>query len=255
MHGDGQGKDLAGRRRDNATPIMPQHTDPLRLPHAVAAATCARWLTAVDVARARLPHDHPDLAGGGASLRLSALGAPLCNEMLQTLLAGPVRRVVQSRLGEHPACLASQCWARLQHPPDLRPAGQHPHHWHQDGALGCRFGPGGDEALGELLTVWLPLTACGRDAPSLEWIDAGTSRLLQPAELTDAALRARCGTTSRHRALLSAGDALVFGGALLHRSHVATGMTQRRVSLEWRFVAEGLVQPRWASERLQPWPD
>lgn len=85
-----------------------------------------------------------------------------------------------------------------------------------------------------MLTVWVPLVDCGRDAPSLEWIARATRYLLHPRELEDIALLERFGGLSRRRAMLCTGDALIFDGALLHRTHVNAGMTKRRVSVEFR---------------------
>jgi ectoine hydroxylase-related dioxygenase (phytanoyl-CoA dioxygenase family) len=132
------------------------------------------------------------------------------------------------------ACLRDQCWVRCQHPPGTRPPGQFPHSWHQDGALGSSFG---EAPLRGLHTLWLPLVDCGDDAPSLEWLEVPPQRLLQPPELTDDALARRFGRAPRRHARLDAGDALGFGGELIHRTHVTAAMTRRRVSVECRFVA------------------
>lgn len=236
---------------------MPQPRDPVRVAAAVKAADCSRWLDLIDQTLQGLPPAHPDVAAGGSSLRLTALGETVCADMLQVLLAGPVRHTLLARLGEQPGCMLSQCWARLQWPAAQRPPDQHPHSWHQDGALGCRFdGPGtsASDTLGDLLTVWLPLVDCGADAPSLQWLQAPPCGLLQPAALTDAALLERFGPACRRHAVLSAGDALVFEGALVHRSHVDAAMTRRRVSVEWRFVDGQGLPARWADERVQAWP-
>ncbi len=204
---------------------------------------CARWLALIDACAARLPAQHPDLQPTSASLRLPALGAETFDDMLRTVTAGCAGKSLRERLGGDLWCLSAQCWARRQHPPALRPAGQHAHQWHQDGALHCRFG-GTREALIEMATVWIPLMDCGDDAPSLEWVDATASKLLAPAELLDAAIADRFGSAARRHAVLAAGDALVFGGALLHRTHALQSMTRRRVSIELRFLAAGPLPTR-----------
>lgn len=230
--------------------MMPEPCpDPLRLPGAVPAACCARWLGWIADQRARLPLAHADWQWASGSMRLRALGPPAFDEIVHTVRGGPVGPVLRSRLGPAYRCLASQCWARRQVPARDRPAGQHPHEWHQDGALNGRF-DSPDEGLLELLTVWIPLVPCGDDAPSLEWVAPGPTRLLPPAELTDAAVALRFGPDRRVQVRLAAGDALVFGGALLHRSHHEAAMTRPRDSVELRFVPAGPVPARLIHETL-----
>ncbi len=220
---------------------------PLRLSAAVPQQRCARWLALIDACAARLPPEHPALQPTSASLRLSALGPDLFDDLLRTVTAGPAGPALRSRLGDELWCLSAQCWARRQAPPQLRPAGQHPHQWHQDGALHCRF-DGTPEALIEMATVWIALMDCGDNAPSLQWVDEPAPGLLQPAELIDAAIADRFGSAARRHAVLTAGDALVFGGALLHRTHALPSMMRRRVSMELRFIAAGALPPRLEQE-------
>lgn len=212
--------------------------DPQVVAAALAAAPLTRWLSLIDARNAELPPSHPDRQATSGSLRLPALGAVVLDEMLRALCTGPAAPLLRARLGPAPLCLAGQCWARCQYPAALRPLGQHPHQWHQDGALGCRF-DAEPCALIEMLTLWVPLMDCGEHAPSLQWLRLHPAPAvpLPPAELTDEALAQRWGLRARHHATLRAGDALVFDGALLHRSHVTPAMTQRRVSIELRFVA------------------
>ena len=238
---------------DNATPMMPDAPDPCCLPGAVQAATCLRWQAWVAVARARLQAPHPDLQPASASLRLHALGDAAFDEIVSTVLAGPAGPVVRSRLGPGLRCLSSQCWARRQVPAAVRPPGQHPHEWHQDGALNCRF-DGADTTLLDLVTVWVALVPCGDDAPSLEWIAPGPCSLQPAHALSDTVLAQRFGRAGRSHARLAAGDALVFGGALLHRSHHDTAMTRPRDSVELRFVPAGPVPARLVHERLSDLP-
>jgi ectoine hydroxylase-related dioxygenase (phytanoyl-CoA dioxygenase family) len=56
------------------------------------------------------------------------------------------------------------------------------------------------------------------------------------------------GVQVRH-AQLAAGDALVFGPALVHRTHVTPAMTRRRISVDLRFTDRPLP-PRMRHERL-----
>lgn len=223
------------------------------VPGALAEASCRWWLARIDAAAGSLPPGHPDLQPTSDSLRLTALGPQDFEALLGEVAQGATAAAVQARLGEAVHALPGQCWARRQHPHALRPAGQAPHAWHQDGALHARF-DGGDELLLPLVTVWVPLRDCGGDAPSLEWVDAPIDTLLPPPALTDDAVAARWGVAARRHARLAAGDALVFDGALLHRTHVAAAMTRRRVSIEFRCIADPGIHPRLADEPRRPWP-
>ena len=241
--------------------MMPEPADPLCLRAALPPVACARWLAAVDAAPP--PADAADVQATSGSWRLPALGQALFDEVLCTLAQSPVAAELQARLGPRPLCLARQCWLRRQYPAALRPPGQHPHAWHQDGALACRFSPDGEpESLADLVTVWLPLMACGDDAPSLEWVAAPVHErvhgpaheLLRPADLSDDAVARRWGPHGRRHARLQAGDALLFGGALLHRTHVGPWMNRRRVSVELRFLPAGAGPERLAGEERRAWP-
>ena len=95
----------------------------------------------------------------------------------------------------------------------------------------------------------MALDDCGADAPSLEWIEAPMPGVLPPAELGDAALRRRFGDALRAHAVLAAGDALVFGGSLLHRTHVTPQMRHSRASVELRWALAPLP-PRLTGEEL-----
>ena len=221
--------------------------EPQVLAAALAAAPLTRWLSLIDARTAELPASHPDRQATSGSLRLPALGAVVLGDMLRTLCAGPAAPILRARLGPAPLCLVGQSWARCQYPAARRPQGQHPHQWHQDGALGCCF-DAEPCVLIEMLTLWIPLMDCGEHAPSLQWlcVHPAPAVPLPPAELTDEALAKRWGQTVRRHATLRVGDALILDGALLHRSHVTAAMTQRRVSIELRFVA--VLPPRLRHE-------
>jgi hypothetical protein len=111
------------------------------------------------------------------------------------------------------------------------------------------FAPG--EELLPLITCWIALTDCGVDAPGLEWVEAAPASVLAPPELTDAAVQARHPPSAFVRAVFAAGDAVIFGGPLLHRTHVSPAMRRPRVSLELRYVDRRLHSPRLAGEVRQ----
>ena len=231
--------------------MMPEPDLPLALAGALPPALCAKLGQAAQALQ--LPAGHPDLQPTSGSVRLRALGPALVAGTLQSLWQGPAGDALRERLGPLPLCLESQCWLRRQFPAGLRPPGQHPHQWHQDGALGCRFdAAAAPETLAPLLTVWVPLVDCGEDAPSLEWLTEVPHELVPPAGLHDAALPAVPG--ARRHARLAAGQALLFGPALLHRTHVTPTMTRPRVSVELRFVTPGTLPVRLADESCRPMP-
>lgn len=207
-------------------------------------ALCAQWLALIDDTAARLPAGHVDLLPATDSLRLPALGSPWLDEVLALLGTR-----LADRLPADAQCLVGQSWARRQHPPATRPVGQWPHSWHQDGALHSRFTASDSDAVLDITTVWLPLVDCGQDAPSLEWIEADDAvGLLLPPDLEDGALARRFGAAARRHAQLATGDALIFGGGQLHRTHVTPAMHRRRVSIELRFIAGGATPPRLERE-------
>lgn len=223
---------------------MPEAPQPQQVSAAVPAATCARWLAAIDAVAATLPADHPDAQPTSGGLRLTVLGESLAAEIVHTVWQGAAGDAVRARLQGPPQAVLTQCWVRRQFPAAQRPPGQHPHFWHQDGAIGCRF-DGSDEALLPLTIAWLPLMDCGVDAPSLEWVAPPHAQLLQPLLLMQAA---QADGVHIGQARLAAGDALVFGPALVHRTHVTDAMTRRRVSVDLRFTDRELP-PRMRHER------
>lgn len=231
--------------------MMPEPDPPLALAGALPPELCVALRQAEQALH--LPVGHPDLQPTSGSVRLRALGPALFQRTLRTLWDGPAGYTLRERLGARLLCLDGQCWLRRQFPHGLRPPGQHPHQWHQDGALGCRFdAAAAPETLAPLLTVWVPLVDCGDDAPSLEWLTEMPHELVPPAGLHDAALPA--GPGARRHARLAAGQALLFGPALLHRTHVTPAMTRPRASVELRFVTPGTLPARLAAESCRPMP-
>ena len=199
----------------------------LTLAGALPAALCARWLAAT-------------AHGDARSRPLLALAGIQSAELLHAVAGSALRLAIEAALGLSPQCNLSQCWLRHGRPP---------HQWHQDGALNFDFlahagRPLPDGAMLEMLTCWIALTPCGEHAPGLEWVAAPLSRLLTPAELTDAAVNARYAGARLVRPRLQAGDALLFNGALLHRTHLSAAMTMPRSSLELRFFRAGPVPAR-----------
>jgi ectoine hydroxylase-related dioxygenase (phytanoyl-CoA dioxygenase family) len=164
--------------------------------------------------------------------------------VLQAVAASALRAPIEAALGPAPLCNVDQSWIRH---------GQPAHSWHQDGALHFDFmahagqaPPAG--ALLEMLTCWIALTPCGVDAPGLEWVDCPDLPLQLPAALSAQEVLARHPAQSLIRPELQAGDALLFDGALLHRTHLLPGMAQARTSLELRFFRASAWPARLAEE-------
>ena len=192
---------------------------------ALPAALCARWLAAI------APH-------AGRSLALSQHPGLHAAEVLQAVaasaLAAPARQALEPPL----LCKLDQSWIRHGRPP---------HSWHQDGALGFDFMAHEHRDLPEgallpMQTCWIALTPCGADAPGLEWVNAPTPQLLCPSELIDTAVQQRFAAQGFERPILQPGDAVVFDGSLLHRTHLRPAMTATRTSLELRYFRADAFQ-------------
>ncbi len=204
---------------------------------ALPVACCARWRQA--------------LAGAGTQAQpLTAL--PLdADEVLQAVATGPAAPVLAAALGPAPWVDLDQSWLRHGRPP---------HHWHQDGALRHNFlshagHPAPAGAALEMRTLWIALTPCGVQAPSLEWVAADVGGLLAPESLTPQAVSARFPAATLVHAELAPGDALLFDGLCLHRTHLKPAMTQPRLSLELRCFRASAVPARVrgdAGRRLPP---
>jgi hypothetical protein len=190
------------------------------------------WRGAVDAATVDRWRGLAGVEGDGSTPLADAVDL---DEVVRALAPG-----LRPLIGDAADLLVGQCWIRRARPP---------HSWHQDGALHASFG--GARTLLPIVTCWLALTDCGVDAPGLEWVESA-NELLSPAELADAAVRARHAPESFERGVFAAGDALVFGGALLHRTHATPEMSRPRISAELRFVDRALHSPRLAAELRRP---
>jgi len=207
------------------------------LSSALPAARCVRWRQALD----------------GAGPRAQPMTAlPLdADEVLQAVADGPAGPLLQAALGPAPWVNLDQSWLRHGRPP---------HGWHQDGALRHDFlahagRPAPADAALEMQTLWITLTPCGLHAPGLEWVTAEVSGLLSPEALTPQAVSARFPATALTHAEMAPGDALLFDGLCLHRTHLTAAMTQPRLSLELRAFRASAVPARVAGDagrRLPP---
>jgi hypothetical protein len=103
--------------------------------------------------------------------------------------------------------------------------------WHQDGTF---LGPNIRS-----VNVWLTLSDCGVDAPSLEIVPKRLHRLLAPTSsyVTSHAVVEQEFPGARIRPEFKAGDALLFDHFLLHRTWHTVEMTKLRYALESWFFA------------------
>jgi hypothetical protein len=175
-----------------------------------------------------------------ASLHLSErdLIAPLEGRELAALFS--------EALGGGWHCRLEHSWVRKKFAPGLSPDGRDvAQGWHQDGGLGVRFPePAGhrDERgywvstapMTKLVTCWITLDACGRDAPGLEFVRGAQPGLLHFTELADGDLRRRFAPELFWAPEMEAGDAVVFLNPVLHRTYVSAGMVRDRMSVEFR---------------------
>jgi Phytanoyl-CoA dioxygenase (PhyH) len=163
--------------------------------------------------------------------------------LLETFESLGLREVVTEYLGERPVMSANKCTLRRV-PVDTN-AG-----WHQDGAfLGADV---------RALNVWLALSDCGIDAPSLDIVPRRFDGIVETgthgsyfdwavgAELVDDIAQ----ETPVIRPVFAAGDVLMFDDKLLHRTATDPSMSRPRYAIETWFFApsyypEGHVPLVW----------
>jgi len=187
------------------------------------------------------------------------LGAVLTRHDVEGLItrvrASAAGAWITRALGGVTTCDLDEAWVRRQYAPGRYPALHAPHGWHQDGGLAFDYvahpaPPFPPDAMLTMATCWIALAPCGMTAPALELIAQRPGGLLAVTELTDARVRARYGEREFRRPVLETGDALVFAGDVVHRTHVTPGMTQDRTSIELRFFRADAVPVRLASHRF-----
>jgi Phytanoyl-CoA dioxygenase (PhyH) len=191
-----------------------------------------------------------------SSLSMSAVfAASLMDSFMGALARGAAGRGIEKIFGGAVWCDRDQTWVRRQYAPHRYPPRHGPHGWHQDGALGFDFltlgsDEPGPDALLPMVTCWIPLTPCGLGAPGLEFVARRLTELVPLDALADGALRNQWPEEAFWRPTMQAGDAVVFPGGTIHRTHVAGSMRQDRTSVELRFVAEGKIPERLAGDRF-----
>jgi hypothetical protein len=223
---------------------------------AIDLASAEAWLGAIDGHPAWRREATPclDFNPNSSSLRAAAVAALDLGRIAASVLAGKVGTICRASLGDGLALDLDQCWVRRQYAPAQVPPGHAVHSWHQDGALAFDFlgGSTTENALLSMVTCWIALTPCGADAPGVEFAGGDRTKLLPLAALAEAEVRARHPPSDRLRPVLEPGDALVFGGGVLHHTHIAPTMTHDRTSLELRFFAAADLPVRLRGDRFLP---
>lgn len=194
-----------------------------------------------------------------ATVSSLTLGAILCDEEIRSLAAlistGRINKWLHGELGDSIACDLDQAWVRRQYAPSHYPVFHTPHGWHQDGALKFDFqahraGEFPPDALLSMATCWIALTPCGAESPGLELVTQRLEGLLTPANLIEEDVRKRFTAELFWRPVMEPGDALLFRGDMLHRTHVTRAMTKDRTSLEFRFFSADNIPSRLKGDRF-----
>jgi hypothetical protein len=196
-----------------------------------------------------------------SSVSLGALNdRDLVNTLFGEIAGGPAGCQIRKMLGSNEViCDFDQAWIRRQYAPHLYPPKHAPHGWHQDGALGfdfldskrCKQEP---EALLPTVTCWIALNNCGLDAPGLEFVLQPIEELLLPNELAHNTIDVRYPADAFWQPQMDAGDAMIFQGGTLHRTHVLKRMQNNRTSVELRFVSKHSIPQRLSGDYFIPLP-
>jgi hypothetical protein len=193
-----------------------------------------------------------------SSFIIGALGSESnLTELLRSISTGTAGMWIRNILGWRLLCNLDQSWVRRQYAPSRSPPLHAPHGWHQDGALKFDFQShvNGDfprDAVLNMVTCWIPLDSCGLDAPGLELITERLGALVSPRQLQTEFLQTRFTPKKFWQPTLEPGDALLFRGDILHRTHVLPQMTKDRTSIELRFFSVSSVPERLQPDRFIP---
>jgi hypothetical protein len=178
------------------------------------------------------------------SVQLTALldfGFGNKDELIAPLSAPGLTEMFAELIGRRGHCRLEHSWIRKKFAPRNAPRdGYHIQDWHQDGALGAPFPlqPGPSIPATNLATCWIPLDACGRESPGLEFVLQPQPALLHFTELNDPGLRRRFDAASFWAPELEFGDGLLFRNHILHRTHVTEEMCGDRMSVEYRIFRD-----------------
>jgi ectoine hydroxylase-related dioxygenase (phytanoyl-CoA dioxygenase family) len=223
----------------------------------VTADICAEWLNLIDRSYAAVGtsrHDDKNFSARSSSMRLFSISGIDLEAVRRAISGNELPTSCERALGAAVACDLDQCWVRRQYPPAKYPSLHAPHSWHQDGALHFDFRACSAEQRREgvldMITCWIPLTPCGIDAPGLELIERQMEGLLPPPHMTDQYLREQFSPEEFQQPAMQPGDALLFRGGILHRTHVTAQMTKVRTSIELRLFVADRIPERLRDDRF-----
>ena len=116
--------------------------------------------------------------------------------------------------------------------------------WHQDGAfLGADV---------RTMNLWVSLSDCGRDAPSLDLVARRVDRILPTGTegaafdwAASSAVVEEVGAGAIVRPEFAPGDALFFDGFCVHQTGATPGMTRARYAIESWFFAPSTYPLEW----------
>lgn len=192
-----------------------------------------------------------DLAYGRALLDAQgcvlAIDAPrVFFELVERFDQAGVGELARSFFGEQPAILGKK-WTLRRASPDLNDEDRYRDipvsnpGWHQDGAF-----------MGDVrsLNVWVALSECGDDAPSIDIVARRLEGIVETgthgapfAWAVGEATAGRVANGAIVRPRLSPGDALLFDHLLLHKTDNRPGMTRSRYAIEAWFAAGSSYPP------------
>jgi serine acetyltransferase len=165
--------------------------------------------------------------GGGV---LAAESPRALFDLVDALSATRVLDVLTEHFGERPALSVKKTTLR-EVQPDTNTS------WHQDGAfLGAGI---------RAVNVWIALSDCGVDAPSLDVVARrldgivrpGTDGAIFPWSVSDTAAERAAGDRPIVRPVFQPGDAILFDELNLHRTGAGPGLTRPRLAIEAWFFA------------------
>lgn len=177
-----------------------------------------------------LDADRPWVREGGGVLAAESPQALI--NLIDIFEKAGVIALVTGFLGERPALSVRKTTLRKTSPTTHAEFG-----WHQDGAFlghGIRT-----------LNVWVALTDCGIDSPSMDMIPrrlknvlpTGTEGALFDWSVSPTIVAEVCDNGQPQHLLFKAGDAIIFDEVNLHRTSTLPGMDKDRLAIESWFFA------------------
>jgi len=173
-------------------------------------------------------------------LALNDYDSSIIPNILNLVKNSLIQSILIESMGEKIKVNLTQSWLRKQYAPCHSPRWHHSHSWHQDGCLWLNF-PTTSEAkyldldLTNLITLWLPLTNCGKDAPCLQFITKKLTKPLHFNYLQTAILQTIFEEKDFYTPQLTLGDGVIFLKGTLHQTYVNSQMINDRISVEFRF--------------------